>query len=199
MKKVFLIFLFTCSLHAKDFGKFGESFPIQERSILDVIHERLSALGDDEIHTLGKKLQTVYEGKLLEPKPVPGIQKADRYEVHHFDPTITVHRDITDHENKVVVLKGTRFNPLSVQKLNRNLIFFDASDEEQVAWAKRESGAWILVKGKPLELEEKEKRAAFFDQRGVLTKRFGIKKVPTLVSQDGKCLKIESFPLGGEK
>lgn len=39
------------------------------------------------------------------------------------------------------------------------------------------------------------KRPLYFDQKGLLTRRFQIAAVPASVSQDGRRLRIREFPL----
>ena len=52
-----------------------------------------------------------------------------------------------------------------------------------------------LVKGKPLDLEAKEKLPTYFDQFGSLTHKLKIKHVPAKVTQEGLQLKIEEILL----
>jgi conjugal transfer pilus assembly protein TraW len=51
------------------------------------------------------------------------------------------------------------------------------------------------VKGAPLELNEQHDRWFYFDQAGVLTKKLGIKQVPSIVTQYGQLLKIQEVKL----
>lgn len=195
--RLVLLLLFAISFsEAKDFGTIGESYPIQEKSLISFIQDRISNLTEDEIANIHQRLQDHYSQKLQEPKPVENIRKAKTYEARYFDPTISVSQDIKDHEGNVIVHKGTKVNPLKINSLSQDLIFFDGSDPEQVDWAKKQKGAWILIKGKPLDLEETERRATYFDQEGSLTTKFQITSIPTKVSQQGLFLKIESFPMG---
>lgn len=197
---IFIIYLTyhtsSISLEAKDFGIFGHQFPVIEESLLEKIQSSVSNLDQLEVEIILQKLQLNYSKRLQEPIPVQGVRPADCYEVNYYDPTITVGKNILDHQGNIIIKKGTSHNPLRESPLTQNLLFFDATNQAEVDWAKRESGNWVLVKGKPLELEENEQRPVFFDQGGVLSTRFGITKVPTKISQEGEKLKIESFPVG---
>ena len=197
MKRILLFLLFLGGVEAKDFGVMGECFPVEEKSILEVIRSRVESLSEVDIALLQESLKEKYENHLNHPPEVEGLSKANQYEVHYFDPTVRVHQDIKDHNDTVIIPKGTKYNPLTASKLNQELLFFDGTDKSQIEWAKSQKGAWILVKGKPLELEKNEETPVFFDQRGSLTKKFKITKIPTKVSQEGKYLKIEAFPIGG--
>ncbi len=196
MKRLILFFIFTFSVaNAKDFGIVGHVIPIKENNIIDVIRERAEAVTDCEKDALQKKIRSHYEKKLRNPKPVD-IAETRVYTIHYFDPTIIVNEDIKDHEGKTIIEKGTKHNPLIMSRLNNDLLLFNGDDAEQVEWAKSHSGVWILVRGKPLELEESEKRPVFFDQQGILCKKFKVKSVPAKISQHDLLLKVESMPKG---
>ena len=87
--------------------------------------------------------------------------------------------------------------------LSHNLLFFDGDDEDQKNFAKKklQQGPLklILTKGAPLALLEELKIPVYFDQQGVLTKKLGIKHVPTLVSQEELRLRIEEIKCGESK
>jgi conjugal transfer pilus assembly protein TraW len=68
-------------------------------------------------------------------------------------------------------------NPLDYVTLSKELLFVDGRDVEQVAWA--------LTFERPL----------YFDQKGLLTRRFQIAAVPASVTQEGRRLRIREFPL----
>jgi conjugal transfer pilus assembly protein TraW len=194
MKRILLLFMSVLStLNGKDFGAVGQTVPIKENDIIEVIKDRADCISDDQKDKLQAKIRSHYEKKLKNPKPVP-IPETVTYYAHSFDPTVTIGYDIKDHEGNVIVRKGTIYNPLMVQKLNKNLLIFNGEDKEQIEWAKSQDGIWVLVKGRPLDLEESEKIPVFFDQGGVLCHKFGVKSVPTKISQHEFLLKVESMP-----
>lgn len=116
------------------------------------------------------------------------------------DLTFRVDRDIQDTKGTLIAKKGTMVNPLERIQLSSGLLFFDGSKESHLAWARQQTGdfKWILVDGKPIEIEEKEKRPVYFDQKGAYTSRFQIKNIPAKVIQKGKHLLIEEIALRGE-
>ena len=64
-----------------------------------------------------------------------------------------------------------------------------------VVWAAQQPGKIILVKGAPLALEKQYHRWFYFDQAGLLTRKFAITQVPARITQFGKMLKIEEIKL----
>jgi conjugal transfer pilus assembly protein TraW len=176
---------------AEDLGCFGSTFPIQEQDLLIVLKERLAKAWQDQEQK--QAIQEAFIAAIQNPKG-QNLPKAKALRSFHFDPSMTAHETITDHQGKIIVSKGTRINPLDQCSLSQELLFFDGDDPLQVAWAKTGKGAWILTKGKPFDLEKTEEKPVFFDQGGFLTKKLGIRSLPAKVSQEGKKLKVEEVP-----
>ncbi len=109
--------------------------------------------------------------------------------------------NITDAKGNILVPAGTRQNPLAVVSLSKHLLFFDGSDERQVAWAHATIARYggkvkpILVAGSYLALMQRWQLPVYFDQQGALTHKLGITHVPALVSQEGLQLRIDELPL----
>lgn len=175
------------SLQAKDFGVHGKTFLIAEEDLLDYIKKRIKA-------TDSQAIQKHYENAFQNPSPVQNLAIAQTETVHYFDPTIVAKIDVKDNQGKIIVKKGSSYNPLDYGPLSQDLLFFDGEQASHIQWAKNQSqeAKWILVKGKPFELGEQENRAVFFDQFGLLTTKLSIKEIPSKVTQEGKRLKIES-------
>lgn len=181
-------------LQAGDYGIRGQVFLIQEQDLLEYLKNKLSSLS--EIERFESKIQQPYLKIAKEPKGVQ-IEEAREYRVYYFDPSITTSKDIHDHQNRLIVSKGARVNPLSMCSLAQDLLFIDGSKESHIKWAKEHGplARWILVKGKPLDLEEQESHPIYFDQFGFLTSKLEIQKIPAKVTQENNQLKIEEIPL----
>lgn len=188
------------SVSAKDLGVMGETFPIQEKSILQVIREKLQALAtagalEDHQH----KILEQTKARIRRPAAVEGITKTVKPRLFTYDLSITVPYDLKDHEGQVFHKKGTRVNPLDTHTLRSPLLFVDGDDETQVAWAIKQVKAaksehkplLILVKGSPFDLSEKVGFPIYFDQGGYLVKKLGIGQVPARVKQQEKTLIVE--------
>ena len=83
--------------------------------------------------------------------------------------------------------------------LSRHLLFFDGRDARQVGHARQLIAFYqglvkpILTDGQPLELSRKWKTQVYFDQGGSLVRKLGIVRVPSLVTQEGKKLRIDEL------
>ncbi len=54
-----------------------------------------------------------------------------------------------------------------------------------------------MVKGAPLELTKQYQRRFWFDQDGVMVKRFGVQFVPTVITRQGRDMLIREVALDG--
>lgn len=198
LKAALLALLLSSGLNAKDLGVYGSTSSISEEDLIQFIKERIKTFSEEERQQFMQAMQNYFVSELKKPMEVKGIRKAKKYSVIYFDPSICVDQDIFNHKGQIVVKKGTIVNPLSQASLDQDLLFFDATDIEQLAWAESlsSSSKWILVKGQPMQLEEDLNRPIYFDQGGILTKKFGINQIPAHVSQEGMKLKIEFIPVG---
>lgn len=207
-KELMILTLLISEVNPKDHGVYGETFPVQEKSLLEVIKSKLQTLSESgklEEHRQHIIKQT--KEKVQRPTPVIGVTKTTVARTFTYDPTITVPYDLMDHKGQVFHKKRTKVNPLETQSLRCSLLFIDGDDSAQVNWARGfydivgeiHKPKIILVKGAPLELIESHKIPMYFDQAGSLVKKLGITQVPAHVSQKDKVLQIEEIELGEQK
>ena len=211
MKQVMMILMMIsglCAAEIKDHGTYGETFAIQEKSLLKVIREKLQKLSDSgQLEQHQEKIVKSAKQKIHRPESVAGITNTKIAKIFIYDPSITVPYDLRDHKAQIFHKKGTRVNPLEAHSLRCSLLFIDGDDPDQVSWARGFYDAIgdnykpkiILVKGSPLELSESYHIPVYFDQGGTLTKKFGISQVPAHVFQKDKVLQIEEIDLGEQK
>ncbi|MBU1664751.1 MAG: type-F conjugative transfer system protein TraW [Gammaproteobacteria bacterium] len=182
-------------------GVYGNTWEVAEPDMLDALMVKLRAM-----EKAGKLKQLEQEAKrqtldsIERPKPIPGIATASRSRKWTFDPSIRVVETIKDHLGNIIAPAGMVVNPLAYTSLTKPLLFIDARDKRQVAYARafsdREPRAKvILVGGSWLDLTRSWKRQVYYDQAGFITSRFGIRHVPAVVRQQGKVLKIEELAI----
>ena len=198
LKIIPLIILVIQAAIAKDLGTYGPVFEIAEESLLTVIQKRLMDLKEtDKLEVLQRDLQEKASQKIQRPTPVEGITRTTFSSKRSFDPSFVVSKDIKDHTGRIIALAGTSYNPLDTVSFGDPLIFIDGDDESQVQWTLPQKAKIILTNGAPLDLEKLHNRPFFFDQGSVLAEKLSITEVPSLVSQEGKQLMIESVPVSG--
>lgn len=181
----------ACVYPASNQDALGPTYPIAEPDMLEEIQGKLKSM--EKSGRMGQlKKEAIERSKqsIERPDAVKGVTKTRQARTYYFDPSWRVPRDITAPDGQVIARAGDVVNPLDYVPLSSHLFFFDQGDPKQVKKAveimKRFKGAVkpILVAGEPLTLTRKWKRQVYFDQSGHLVKRFGIKQVPALVSQD---------------
>jgi conjugal transfer pilus assembly protein TraW len=185
---------------ANDLGIVGPVYEIAERDLIEVMKERFRRL---EQTGEMRKLEDRYKAKVVEaverPRPIPGITPTQTARTYFVDPTWTLDRNVVDEKGQVLFPAGTRVNPLDYAPLTQTLMFFDQRERSQVTFAKRflaEAKARvkpILVGGEPLKLMRQWKREVFYDQGGVLSRKFLLKQVPALITQDGNRLRVDEI------
>lgn len=187
--------------HAGDLGTIGPVYPIAEPDMLEQIQAILKAKqASGDLERLQQAAYKRMRARIQTPPAVSGLVKARQARSWNVDPSVRFDEPIVDNEGRIVIPSGTLANPLSVVRLSSLLLFVDGRDPTQVAMAKHliDTSAQrvvpILTAGSPAALTRLWKRQVFFDQDGLLVRRFGIQAVPAKVSQEGLVLKVEEIP-----
>lgn len=187
---------------AESLGTIGPTYPIAEQNLLDLIMARLREKErSGELQRMEELAKARATQSVTNPKPVPGLRRADTGRTYYYDPTFTLDRNITDENGQLLFRAGMKVNPLDVVSLSKHLLFFDARDPRQVARAKDLIEAYrgrvkaILVGGSYLELMKAWNRQVFYDQEGTLVRKLGITAVPAIVSQEGSRLRIDEVAI----
>jgi len=188
-----------CTASAESLGVVGPTYPIAEEHLLQMIEARLRA--KEKSGELARiQEQIVARGKLavLTPPPLqlPVVAVPRTF---YVDPTYVLDRNIADGGGRLLFTAGTRANPLDIVSMSRRLFFFDGRDERQVAMAERLAKGEttrikpVLVGGSYIDLMRRWKVPVYYDQRGVLVKRLRIERVPAMVSQEGRRLRVDEL------
>jgi conjugal transfer pilus assembly protein TraW len=194
-----LLLIFGCAM-ANDLGVVGPTYEIAERDLIEVMKDKFRRM--EKSGELAR-LQENYKQKVIDavekPRPVHGVSTTETARTFYVDPTWTLDRNVVDEQGKLLFPAGTKVNPLDYAPLTQYLLFFDQREKAQVAFARRfieQSKARvkpILVGGEPLKLMRQWKREVFYDQGGVLSRKFLLKHSPAIVSQEGKRLRIDEI------
>lgn len=183
---------------SRDYGQQGQVFPIAEPDLLRVIETKLRAMeASGETARFNQRLVDRTKRLVRRPPPVEGITRAQEARTWIYDPSVVTESDIRDHKGRVIFTKGTRVNPLDTVSMRQSMVFLDGDDPEQVAWALRSTtelnAILILTNGDIFAAMKNAQRRFFFDQKGDLTRKFGIQHVPAVVQQEGKVLRVSEL------
>jgi conjugal transfer pilus assembly protein TraW len=183
---------------AVDLGTIGPTYGIAEPHLLEFIQQRLrDKERTGELQRLIQEARSRGVAAVQHPAPVAGLRTTGAARTFYFDPSFTLDRNIVDAQGRLLFPAGTRKNPLEVVSMSKRLLFFDARDGRQVSRAKeliaRHDGQVkpILTGGSYLDLMKVWRLPVYYDQQGALTRRFGIRQVPAIVSQEGLRLRID--------
>ncbi|KML57044.1 conjugal transfer protein TraW [Burkholderia cepacia] len=186
---------------ADDLGVVGPTYPIAEHDAIAMLKHRLLELrANGGLAAIERRARQRALHDITSLPAVSGLTAVTEYSSRLIDPTVTYAKPVTNDEGAVIVPAGTRINPLDIVTLHERLVFFDGRDAAQVkavqAMASRSGDAVkpILTAGSWFDLTKSWKRQVYFDQQGRLTQRFGITRVPAVISQQGNQLLLEEEP-----
>lgn len=186
--------------NSTDFGTYGQTYPVVEKSIIEAIIEKFQGMmdsGEWDAYVEEYKQKTV-EG-ILKPKgrdfPIAISNKT-----RNHDPSIAILEDIPLPNGDFLAKKGDMVNPLDNLGLSKPILFIDGREKNQIEWAIRQKHAQpnsiiILTDGEWMKQIESHGVRFYFDQLGHLSDRFDIQRTPSKVTQNGRLLKIEEFAL----
>ncbi|MEC6128132.1 type-F conjugative transfer system protein TraW [Acinetobacter ursingii] len=185
---------------AKDFGTYGDTYPVVEMNFIEAIQSKLQAMIDSgEWETFKKKyVEETMEG-FKRPKGTD-LPHATENRTRLVDPSIILEMDIQMPDGKYIARKGDYINPLKQMGISHPLAFIDGDDPKQVEWAikmreKNPKTFIVLVSGNWYDLSVKHKFQFWFDQTGEFIKRLDIQKTPSYVIQQDLRLKVDEFAL----
>lgn len=201
----FIVLMISCLIllpysfsHAKSsYLIFGKTYPILEEDLLDYIKNRLTnMMKNGEWDAIKRKAIIHIKQQIERPKSLNYLTKTITNKSWHYDPSVRVPFDLTDHQGHIFARTGDLINPLKIRPLKNALIFFDADDDSQLKFVRKTIAKYndqvklILINGSILETNKKFQRPIYFDQQGKLTQKFNIQHVPAIVYQEGLSLKV---------
>ena len=193
------ITILSSSVYAKDLGVFHKTWPIIEADFMQWLQGHLQQkVSDGSWGKLQNEFKQRVKRNADRPRPVDNISKTIEPRHWLYDPSVTLSRNITDQEGRVIAEAGSQVNPLDYVGLRHPLVFIDADDKDQMHWVDhalktqhiQDNSRIILVKGSVGQAQKALNRKVWFDQFGKLTDKFAIKHTPAVVRQSGKRLLI---------
>lgn len=181
-------------------GKFGKTYPIEERDAIEDIKERAGNLDYESLaRSVSKRI------KDFRPENLSGeLPDAEKEESHLVDMTYVLKRDIYDDKGNLLYPKGYSFNPLDYVKLPTQYLFLNGNKESHLRWFKESefynkvNVTLLITDGSYYDLMEKFKRPVFYATRRII-QRMGIKHLPSLARQKGNMLEVIEYQVKEEK
>lgn len=188
------------SSFAKDFGTYGDTYPVVEMNFIEAIQGKLQAMIDSgEWETFKKKYIEETMNGFKRPKGAD-LPHATANRTRLVDPSIILEMDIQMPNGKYIARKGDYINPLKQMGISHPLAFIDGDNPKQVEWAvkmreKNPKTFIVLVNGNWYDLSVKHKFQFWFDQTGEFINRLDIQKTPSYVIQQDLRLKVDEIAL----
>jgi len=113
-----------------DLGIRGPIKSVTEPDLIAELQRRLAAVDLEKLRE--QALERYWQRVAFETLPVAAAPR-----IREIDPTITAPRDVRTADGTLLVRAGETVNPLDRLPFTQRLVVFDASDERQVATAKR--------------------------------------------------------------
>lgn len=186
---------------SEELGAVGPTYPIAEESAVDTILKKLKEKEKSgELKKIQQEAVKRSVSSAKNPKPVEGMGTVLERSQRLIDPTVTYQKAVTTDEGQIVVPAGAKINPLLITSLSKRLVFFNGNDKAQAEAVRQmvskegKKVKPILVAGSWYDTSKAWKTQVYFDQQGKLSQRFGIKAVPTVISQQGAMLLLEEIP-----
>ena len=195
-----LICALAASSSGADLGVHGPLFEVIEQSPMEAIKSRFLAMeANGEMDALRQEQQDKTRAYATRPKPVEGILKAERDRSFTVDLSITLEKDLADHNGVVFAHAGTVVNPLGYSTFNRRIILIDGDDPEQIEFALETGNELdtliVMIKGEPIRLSNKHGRRFWFDQNGVIASRFQVQFVPAVITRADPYMRVDEVAL----
>lgn len=198
-------------------GVMGTVFPIAEIDFLEWVQQRLAYMQrTGQMQQMQEKFQQRVRASALRPKPVQGLSTTATPHAFFVDPTLTLKADIKDHQGRVLYKKGLKINPFDVStwphaqaqapiQYKKHLLFLDADDIRQVKWlesyiSNHPHYKIILTNGSHQALNKalfENKGRVYFDQNAVLSQRFHLKHIPSVVKKESMQWLVSEVAIGG--
>lgn len=187
--------IFQLNVFAKNCGVYGAIYSIAEPDMLSAIQTKLSLMQSrGELERQKKAFIANSIAHILRPIPVAGVSDLNNSQAKSwlFNPSIVLDHTIISSRGQVIATAGTKINPLKLKEFNEALIFINGDNQNQLDWVARiiqknektvSQLKIILVNGDIDQTAKSLKSRVYFDQHGVLCKRFGITHTPTMVYQ----------------
>jgi conjugal transfer pilus assembly protein TraW len=176
-----------------DLGTDGPVHPIYERDLAALIRERASQLTTD--HLKARLAPAVREyGRRL-----PGLPPAMESQRRTFEPVITIQDEIRIPGGEVIAPAGTSLRPLQYATVHGRWVFVDTDQPRHMQWAEQvlkedPSLHIVTVHGDPLDAEDRLHTKVYLAYPTLL-ERFGVERVPSVVTQVGSQFVIDEVAL----
>ncbi len=178
----------------KDLGVHGRLYEIREEDMLSYVRRKAGEIDMQALReSMERKLEESYAQHSLVSLDVPS---ATEERVRYVDPSVKVRNPLYDHTGKMIFPAGT-VNPLDHVSLSKSILVLR---EDQVKRAleetdKREEKLILLLTDGDIQRASSLADRMVYKATPFMLRRLGIEKVPSLVEQQGRELRVREMVL----
>ena len=178
----------------KDLGVHGKLYEIREEDMLSYVRRKAGEISMAALReSMERKLEESYARHSFVSLEVPS---ATEERVRYIDPSVNVQNPLYDHTGKMIFPAGI-VNPLDHAPLSKSILILR---EDQVKRAfektdKRDEKPILLLTDGDIRKASSLAGRMVYKASPFMLKRFKIEKVPSLVEQEGRKLRVEETVL----
>lgn len=175
-----------------DLGRFGTTWDIEERDFIEEMKSRLAGID------MKKMAEKSWDG-YWERAQFIDLPDTDEGRMLKIDPSFVITRNVFAPSGEIIARRGQVYNPLKIVPMTSKLIIFDASNDDHLAFVKREIENNTFAKVKLIttrinrgdgwkhlqEVEDSLKHPVYLLQQD-FADRFHLTVVPSIVVSDGE-------------
>ena len=199
LASVFLIQFSLLPVRAsgKDLGVHGKLYEIREEDMLSYVRGKA---GEIDMRALRESMEKTLEESYVKHSSVSlDVPSATEERVRYVDPSVNVRNPLYDHTGKIISSAGT-VNPLDHVSLSKSILVLR---EDQVKRAleetsKSEEKPILILTDGDIKRASSLAGQMVYKASPFVLKRLKIEKVPSLVTQEGRKLRVEEVILRGK-
>ena len=169
----------------EDYGRVGHTYEIAEEDLLKLIASKQPMIEAK----LRQRIETLQDRMFILDKHDGHYSKAVKDRVYYVDPSLVLADNVYDHEGKVLYQKGSVFNPTDYVRLGRYIII-DGKDAKQVKMALEGDFRKVMIISGDLAKLSTTHRKRFWFAPGDVLKRLEIRRVPAIIEQEGRMIRV---------
>ena len=178
----------------KDLGVHGKLYEIREEDMLSWVRRKA---GEIDMRALRESVSKKAEESYAKLSSVSlDVPTATEERVRYIDPSVRISNPLYDHTGKIISPAGT-VNPLDHVSLSRSILVLREDQIKRALEKISRSGEkpiLIITDGDVRRASSLAGRAVYKASL-LMLRRLGVEKVPSLVTQDGKRLRVKEMVL----
>ena len=178
----------------KDLGVHGKLYEIKEESMLSYVKRKA---GEIDLQALRESMEEKLEESYAEHSLISlDVPSATEERVRYVNPSVNVRNPLYDHMGKMIS-PARVVNPLDHVSLSKSILILREDQLERALEETSKSGEnpiLILTHG-DIERASSFAGQIVYKANPFMLKRFQVEKVPSLVKQEGRKLRVEEMVL----